>query len=123
MKRAECCRKQTSWTVPPGVALTAALPRSGRRSNRSFATSATSTVLDTTAVTGATMIGAGTTATIETTIETTIGGDEFQSLGTNPHLTSACNPPVYPSKGLGSMPGPLSVSNLVYLVILSKIVL
>src|SRR5215217_4196767 len=111
MKLAECCRKQTSWTAPHGVALTAGLPQSGGRSNRSFATSATSTVLDTTAVTGATMIGAATIATTATTrtTETTIGGDEFPSLGTNPHLTSACNPPVYPSKGLGSMPGPLSL--------------
>ena len=34
-------------------------------------------------------------ATIET-IATTIGGDEFRSLGINLHLTSACNLPVYP---------------------------
>ena len=39
---------------------------------------------------------------------TTIGGDEFHSLGTNLHLTSACNLLVYPAKGLGSTPGPLS---------------
>jgi hypothetical protein len=35
----------------------------------------------------ATTIGGVTTAT---TIATTIGGDEFHSLGTNLHLTSAC---------------------------------
>src|SRR6185295_6424575 len=58
-----------------------------------------------------------------TTIAITIGGDEFHSLGINPHLTSACNPLVYPAKGLGSAPGPLSYpANLVNPVILSKMI-
>jgi 16S rRNA (cytidine1402-2'-O)-methyltransferase len=39
-----------------------------------------------------------------------IGGDEFHSLGTKPALTSACNLPVYPAKGLGSTPGPFLVN-------------
>ena len=63
-------------------------------------------VMDVTTI-GAVMIV--TTATIATTT-TTIGGDEFHSLGINPHLTSACNLLVYPAKGLGTMPGPLTVS-------------
>ena len=88
-----------------GVVLMAALARSGRRSSKSFATSATSTVLVTAVVMAVIVMTTGVvtaTATIATTTETTIGGDEFHSLGTNPHLTSAGILPVYPAKGLGS---------------------
>src|SRR4051812_34772661 len=74
----------------------AAVVRSGRRSSKSFATSATSTVLVMAVVMAAMTTGVATTATTATTtIETAIGGDEFHSLGTNPHLTSACILPVY----------------------------
>jgi hypothetical protein len=61
---------------------------------------AATTTIDVTTIIGATAI------TIATTIATTIGGDEFHSLGTNLHLTSACNLLVNPAKGLGSTPGP-----------------
>jgi len=52
----------------------------------------------------ATTTGAVTTPIVTATAMTT-GGDEFHSLGTNPHLTSAGNLLVYPSKGLGSKAG------------------
>jgi 16S rRNA (cytidine1402-2'-O)-methyltransferase len=42
----------------------------------------------------------------------TTGGDEFHSLGINPHLTSACNLPVYPPKASAQKPGPLSFVNM-----------
>src|SRR6185503_6565629 len=105
MKLAECSRKPISWIASRVADLMDALLRSGRRFSRSFATSAASTALAT-AVTAAMTTGGATTidvATIETIemIATTIGGDEFHSLGTNLHLTSACNLPVYPAKGLG----------------------
>src|SRR5829696_6450063 len=97
-----------SWIALCGVDLMAALVQSGRRSSRSFATSATPTVW-VTAVTAVMTIGVATTATTTATITgTTIGGDEFQSLGTNPHLTSACNLLVYPAKRPRlQTPGPL----------------
>src|SRR5829696_5219334 len=87
--------------------------RSGRRSSRSFATSAMSMVLATVVMaemtTGvATTATTATTPTTATTIATAIGGDEFRSLGTNPHLTSACYLLVYPAKGLGSNAGAFS---------------
>ena len=48
------------------------------------------------------------TATTVTTA-TTIGGDEFHSLGINPHLISACYLLVYPfQKASVQTPGPLS---------------
>jgi hypothetical protein len=63
-------------------------------------------VLATAAVTAEMTIGVATAMIVTTaTIVTTIGGDEFQSLGTNLHLTSACNLPVYPAKGLGADAG------------------
>src|SRR6185369_9700577 len=101
-KLAECCRKLTNWIVSHVVALIAGPLLSGHRSNRSFATSAAPTVLDMVVMAAiATTTGAVTTPIVTATAMTT-GGDEFHSLGTHPHLTSAGNLLVYPSKGLGS---------------------
>ena len=81
---------------------------SGTRFKTSCDSSAMFTVLATTVVTvvgmtiGVVAVMMIRVATIETTIGTTTGGDEFHSLGTNPHVTSACNLLVYPAKGPGS---------------------
>src|ERR1041385_73992 len=104
MKRAECCSKRTSWIVSPVVALTAGRVQSGRRSNRNYVTSATSTVSDTTVATAA-MTTIAATMTGDATTATTIGGEEFHSLSNRPHLTSASSLLVYPAKGLGSNAG------------------
>src|SRR6185369_6446782 len=100
MKLAECSRKPMTWIASRVEDLMAALLRSGRRFSKSCATSATSTALATAAVTAEIEMttGVATTATIATIIATTIGGDEFHSLGINPHLTSACYLLVYPSR-------------------------
>src|SRR5215213_316793 len=117
MKLDACWKKVNSWTVLPGrVGLIAALHQSGRRSSRSCATSATSTVLDTTVVTAVMTTGVamiemttrGATATAIATTVTTIGGDEFHS------LSNICWHPLVPcwftpSEGLGYLPGPLSL--------------
>ena len=122
MKLAECCRKLTISIASADAAdLITAQRQSGRRSDRSFATSATSTVLDTVVAMAATTIGDA-IATTATTIAITIGGDEFHSLDTNLHVTSACNLLVYPAKGLGSKAGAFIFYpvHLVNPVILSK---
>ena len=54
----------------------------------------------------ATTIGAVTIAT--TTTATAIGGDEFHSLGINPHDFRLLTCWSTPTKGLGATPGPLS---------------
>ena len=93
----------------------AALLRSGRRFSKSCATSATSTVLATAAVTAAIEMTTGVViaTTVTTIATTTIGGDEFHSLGINPHLTSACYLLVYLlPEGLGSNAGAFILSIL-----------
>src|SRR5215213_10947090 len=99
MKLAECFRKLIKLIASRVVDLTAAPVHSGRRSSRSFATSAAYMVLAT-VVTVEMMTGVVMTIGVATiaTIGTTIGGDEFHSLGTNSHLTSACNLLVYPAR-------------------------
>src|SRR5215217_123664 len=101
MKLAECSRKPMTWIASRVEDLMDALLRSGRRFSKSCATSATFTALATAVVTVEIETTTGVaTATIATTvtIATTIGGDEFHSLGINPHLTSACYLLVYPAK-------------------------
>src|SRR6185369_5000922 len=108
MKLAEYCRKPMTWIASRVEDLMDALLRSGRRFSKSCATSATSTALATAVVTAeiemTTGVVTGMTATT-VTIAITIGGDEFQSLGINPHLTSACYLLVYLPEGLGSKAG------------------
>jgi len=112
MKLAECSRKPMTWIASRAEALMDALLRSGRRFNRNCATSATSTALATAAVTDeiemATGVAIGTTA-MTVTIATTIGGDEFQSLGINPHLIIRLLSAGLPfQKAPVQTPGPLS---------------
>ena len=85
MKLDACWMKVNKWTaLLVRVGLIAGLRQSGRRSNRSYATSVTPTAIDTTVITVVMTTGVEMIETIATTIETMIGGDEFHSLGTNP---------------------------------------
>src|SRR4026208_1005032 len=94
MKLAASYRKPITWIASRVEDLMDALLRSGRRFSKSCATSATSMALATAVVTAeiemTTGVVTGMTATTVTIATTTIGGDEFHSLGINPHLTSAC---------------------------------
>src|SRR6185369_17012191 len=98
MKLAESSRKRITWIASRVEDLMDALPRSGRRFSKSCATSATSTAAVTAEIVMTTGVAIATTGMTATTIATTIGGDEFHSLGINPHLTSACYLLVYPSR-------------------------
>ena len=98
-----------TWIASRVEDLMDALLRSGRRFSKSCATSATSTALATAVVTVEIEMTIGVVTATTVTTATTIGGDEFHSLGINPHLISACYLLVYPfQKASVQTPGPLS---------------